>query len=318
MGMLVDGEWQAQDISGFVRDGQQVRFDSGFHGTVSATADDALPPAPQRYALYCNWTCPWSHRALVTRALKGLEEAIDLVLLEPAMGKQSWWFGESSRYRDPALGATHLHELYVASNPAFTGRVSIPVLWDKQQRRIVSNDSGAIARMFNDEFNEVADHPEVDFYPPPLSKSIDELNEFVGDRLTDGVYRCLLANSQQQYEQAFDSLFEALEHLDRMLSNSRFLLADVPTEPDWRLFACLIRFDSVYYSAYGCNLKRIVDFAHLWDYTRDLFQLPGVARTVDIDEMKAGYYAIIQPNRPVPKGPALDLEAPHNRGRLTA
>lgn len=167
MGMLVKGKWQKEDLSAFARDGVTVRFDSGFHDMIKADGSTAFTPEKGRYALYFTWTCPWSHRASVTRQLKGLTDVVDTVLLEPAMGAESWWFGTSGEYADPAIGATHLHELYSASNPDFTGRVSVPVLWDKKTKRIVNNDSGALARMFNNEFNALVDNPAVDFCPHP-------------------------------------------------------------------------------------------------------------------------------------------------------
>ncbi len=314
MGMLIEGRWRDDDLAGFKRDGKQVRFSSGFHAVVSNEADAPYPAATGRYALYCNRTCPWSHRAVATRALKGLDACIDLVLLEPAMSAQSWWFGERGEYRDPALGATYLHELYSASDPDFTGRVSIPVLWDKASGRIVNNDSGAIARMFNTQFDAFAARPDIDLYPSALRDDIDALNDYIGDRLNDGVYRCLLAATQADYETAFDRLFEALDTLDARLAHSRYLLGATPTEPDWRLFGVLARFDCVYYPLYKCNLKRIVDYDYLWDYTRDLYQLPGIADTLDIDVMKAGYYGTVKRGGLVPKGPLLDFGAPHGRG----
>ncbi len=315
MGMLVNGVWQNDDASGFVRDGKNVRFSSGFHDWVRNDGTTEFVPEASRYALYLNRTCPWSHRAAVTRELKGLSNVIDEVLLEPAMGEQSWWFGDSGEYVDPAIGATHLHELYTVSDPTFTGRVSVPILWDKKLERIVNNDSGALARMFNSEFNDLAEFPQADFCPEPLRAEIDELNDYVGDRLNDGVYRCLLAKSQMDYEAAFDRLFEALDFLDGQLSRQRYLLGPNPTEPDWRLFACLVRFDAIYYSLYKCNLRRIVDYPNLWDYTRDLYQIPGVACTVDMDRIKAGYYGILSRGGIVPKGPLIDLDAPHARHR---
>jgi glutathionyl-hydroquinone reductase len=313
MGMLVDGKWQAEDASGFVRDGQNVRFDSGFSGCISTDGSSEFAAEAGRYALYFNRTCPWSHRAAVTRQVKGLTEAIDVVLLEPAMGEQSWWFGDSGEYHDPAIGAKHLHELYSASKADFTGRVSVPILWDKQLGTIVSNDSGAIARMFNTQFDALATRPELDLYPSALRGDIDELNEFIADRINDGVYRCMLAKTQADYEVGFDRLFGALDSLDERLNNHRYLLANQPTEPDWRLFAALVRFDCVYYGLYNCNLRRIVDYPNLWDYTRDLYQLPGVAETVDIEKIKSGYFTMIGRGGIVPKGPILDFSAAHGR-----
>lgn len=313
MGMLVNGHWQREDISGFVRDGKQVRFSAGFSDQIKADGSSAFRAEAGRYVLYFNRTCPWSHRGVVTAALKGLEDVIDLVQLDPAMSADGWWFGDSGEYHDPNLGANYLHELYSASDSGFTGRVSIPILWDTQGGRIVNNDSGAIARMLNSEFNALAKHPEFDFYPASLANEIDELNEFVGDRVTDGVYRCLLAKNQADYEAGFDRLFNALDELDQRLAGSRYLLGDNPTEPDWRLFACLVRFDCVYYPMYKCNQQRIVDYANLWPYCRDLYQLPRVAGTVDIDKIKQGYYRTRNRHALIPKGPLLDFSAPHGR-----
>lgn len=315
MGMLVNGEWQAEDLKNFKRGAEQVRFSSGFHHPVSY--DDDFKPEANRYTLYFNWTCPWSHRATLTRQLKGLRNTIDLVLLEPAMGEQGWWFGDSGEYRDPAIGATHLHELYSASDASFTGRVSVPVLWDKKTGQIVNNDSGAIARMFNAAFNDFATHPDVDFYPEHLRAEIDTLNDFIAENLNDGVYRCLLAPSQQDYEKAFDILFQSLDELEQRLSGQRYLLGNQPTEPDWRAFACLVRFDAVYYSLYKCNLRRIVDYPNLWAYTRDLYQLPGVTKTVNLAEIKRGYYGMIHRGGMIPKGPAIDFHAAHSRETLS-
>jgi glutathionyl-hydroquinone reductase len=313
MGMLVDGKWQDEDTKGFARDGKNVRFSNGFHGAIREDGSTEFKPEIGRYALYYNRTCPWSHRAAVTLETKGLSDVIDQIFLEPAMGDQSWWFGTSDEYNDPAIGATHLHELYSASDPHFTGRVSVPILWDKKTAQIVNNDSGAIARMFNCDFNKLAEFPEIDFYPEEHRTAIDELNDFVADNLNDGVYRCLLAKNQSDYETAFDKLFTALDSLDARLADRRFLLGSKPTEPDWRLFAGLVRFDAVYYPAYKCNLKRIVDYRHLWDYTRDLYQLPNVAVTVDMERIKAGYYGMLSPGGIIPKGPELNFDAPHRR-----
>ncbi|MFT4583716.1 MAG: putative glutathione S-transferase [Gammaproteobacteria bacterium] len=317
MGMLVEGKWQNEDVKGFVRDGKSVRFSSGFHGAVREDGSTEFKPEIGRYALYYNRTCPWSHRAAVTLETKGLSDVIDQIFLEPARGEQSWWFGGTDEYSDPAIGATHLHELYSASRSNFTGRVSVPILWDKKTEQIVNNDSGAIARMFNCDFNKLAEFPEIDFYPEQHRAAIDELNDFVAENLNDGVYRCLLAKSQTDYETAFDKLFTALDALDERLAGHRYLLGDKPTEPDWRLFAGLVRFDAVYYPAYKCNLKRIIDYPRLWDYTRDLYQLPNVAGTVDMVRIKAGYYGMISPSGIIPKGPILDFEEPHERTTLS-
>ena len=318
MGMLIEGTWSRKEIQGYMRDSKNIRFSSGFHDTVKAEDNASFPAEPGRYSLYFNRTCPWSHRAVVTAKLKGLNHVVDEVELDPVMGEESWWFGDGGSYRDPALQATYLHELYVKSDPNFTGRVSIPVLWDKKKERIVNNNSGDIARMFNNEFNEFAEFPEVNFYPQNHSTEIDTLNDEIGNHITDGVYRCLLAESQSAYNKSFEELFNKLDQLTQRLRITRFLLGDVPTEPDWRLFASLIRFDAVYYALYKCNYRRIVDYDELWGYTRDLFQIPGVADTVELEKIKVGYYHSVKRNSIVPKGPKIDFYAPHNRAQLVS
>jgi len=316
MGMLVNGKWQNQDATGFVRDGKNIRFSSGFHETITADGSSGYAPEIGRYALYYNRTCPWSHRASATLETKGLSDIIDQIFLEPSMGDENWWFGTSDEYSDPAINATHLHELYSASDETFTGRVSVPILWDKKTEKILNNDSGAIARMFNCEFNALAEFPDLDYYPEHLHSEIDELNEYIADSLNDGVYRCLLAKNQEDYETAFDRLFDVLEKLDDRLQSQRYLLGNNPTEPDWRLFACLVRFDAVYHGLYKCNLKRIVDYKNLWPYTRDLYQLSNVAVTVDLERIKSGYYGNVSRGGIVPKGPLIDFEEPHQRAEL--
>jgi putative glutathione S-transferase len=316
MGMLCEGQWRQEDVAAFARNGRNVRFADGFDGWVMERQEAAHPAEKNRYILYCNRTCPWSHRALITRQLKGLVDAVGLVLLEPAMGDEGWWFGTSGEYSDPTMNATYLHELYSAADPHYTGRVSVPILWDKKLQTIVSSDSGSIARMFNNHFDSLARASLVDFYPEYLREEIDELNEYIGDRINDGIYRCLLASGQEDFDIAFDSLFLALDCLEERLSRTRYLLGSVVTEPDWRFFACLLRFDIVYYGLYNCNLRRIVDYPNLWGYTCDLYQTRGVSETVDLGAMKRGYYGIINRRRGdtiIPKGPFVDFNSPHQR-----
>jgi putative glutathione S-transferase len=211
------------------------------------------------------------------------------------------------------MGATHLHELYCVADNDFTGRVSIPILWDKKLKTVVNNNSGDIARMLNNEFNAFATKPKVDFYPSKLRREIDELNAFVGDCIMDNVYRCLLAASQEQFDDAFLALFNSLDSLDKKLNKTRYLVGSRPTEPDWRLFACLVRFDAIYYGLYRCNWKRIVEYTNLWGYTRDLFQFEDAGETVNLSAIKRGYYGIVAPKSFIPKGPNLDFLAPHKR-----
>ena len=319
MGMLYEGKWRPDDVSAFARDGQNVSFASAFDGWVMEGCDAKHPVEKNRYTLYCNRTCPWSHRALITRQLKGLADVVSLVLLEPAMGEEGWWFGTSGEYSDPILNASHLHELYSAADPNYTGRVSVPILWDKKLHTIVSNDSGSIARMFNNHFNYLAELRGVDFCPDDLLEKIDELNDYIGDRINDGIYRCLLASGQEDFDISFDSLFFALDRLEDQLSHSRYLLGSAITEPDWRFFPCLLRFDTIYYGLYNCNLRRIVDYPNLWGYTCDLYQTKGLQETVDLDAMKRGYYTIINGRRGdtiIPKGPFVDFNSPHQRHLL--
>ena len=313
MGMMINGTWSQKEMQSYVRDSENIRFSSGFHHVVEEEKLAPFPAEPGRYSLYFNRTCPWSHRAVVTAKLKGLSQVVEEIEMEPAMGSESWWFGDNGEYQDPAIGATHLHELYAKSDKKFTGRVSIPVLWDKREERIVNNSSGSIARMFNCEFNKFAEYPAVDFYPKNRAEEIDALNEEIGDRVTDGVYRCLLAESQTTYDNNFIKLFSMLDNLNERLKHTRYLLGDSPTEPDWRLFGSLIRFDAVYYNLYKCNEKRIVDYDELWGYTRDLYQIPGVSETVDLEKIKVGYYHSVKRNSIIPKGPFIDFDAPHNR-----
>ena len=313
VGMLSGGVWQNDDIPDYKRDGKNVRFKSGFDEHIKRDGTSHFAPEANRYVVYCNWTCPWSHRVLLARQLKGLSDVIDVVLLDPVMGPESWWFGLSGEYYDPEINATHLHQLYSESDSKFTGRVSIPILWDRELKTIVNNNSGAIARMLNDEFNHVAKNPQANFSPSEIRAEVDDLNSYIGDRVMDGVYRCLLAASQEDFDHAFKQLFKALDFLDQKLDSTRYLLGSDPTEPDWRLFACLVRFDAIYYGLYRCNWKRIIDYQNLWDYTRDLFQYKDARRTVDLDAMKRGYYGIVTPGSFIPQGPELDFLAPHGR-----
>ncbi len=313
LGMLNNGVWQKEDIPDFKRNGKNVRFKAGFDRWIKGDGSTPFSPEAKRYVVYCNWTCPWSHRVLLTRQLKGLLHVIDLVLLDPVMGPESWWFGNSQDYPDSEMNMTHLHELYSYADCSFTGRVSIPVLWDRKLKTVVNNNSGDIARMLNNEFNSFAKKPERDFYPFSIRREIDDLNTLVGDQVMDGVYRCLLAASQKEFNSAFTDLFHALDALEEKLTETRYLTGAKLTEPDWRLFACLVRFDSIYYCLYRCNWKRIVDYPNLWAYTRDLFQFEDAQETINLDATKKGYYGIVAPNSFIPEGPYLNFLAPHNR-----
>lgn len=320
MGMLIEGRWTKDDTPQHVRDGQTVRYESPFRNWISGYGADkpsAFRAEPGRYHLYAGPGCPWSHRAVLVRKLKGLEDAIAMSHTSPAMGPEGWWFGDTSGgASDPINDATHLHQIYARAKPDYTGRVTTPVLWDKQTKTIATNDSPALMRLFNSEFNAFAKHADLDFAPEARRAEIDALNLLIADRVNDGVYRCGLATTQETYGQAFDVLFATLDEFEARLSKQRFLLGRELMEPDLRLFPSLVRFDIAYYSMFRCNLRRIIDYPNLHAYTCDLYQTAGVAETVDLQLIKKTYYHSRSPNSIIPKGPALDFDATHNRAVL--
>ncbi|MDP2711229.1 MAG: glutathione S-transferase family protein [Solirubrobacteraceae bacterium] len=297
-------------------DGSFVRQDSTFRDWVRADGRGHLPAAHGRYHLYVAKACPWASRALIVRRLKRLEDAISVSFAHPLRDDRGWAF-PGEEFRDDVNGFAFLAEAYERSDPTYEARHSVPVLWDKETGRIVNNESADIIRMLNSEFDEWGDD-RVDLYPTDLREEIDALNERIYETVNNGVYAAGFATAQDAYHRAFVDLFETLDVLDVRLGERRYLTGDRITEADWRLFATLVRFDAVYYSHFKCNLRRIVDYEHLWDYTRELYQWPGVAETVDLAQIKAHYYAThpsINPTRIVPDGPALDLDAPHGRER---
>jgi putative glutathione S-transferase len=279
-----------------------------------------------RYHLYVSLACPWAHRTLIVRALKKLDDAITVSVVDPFMGDDGWAFEApdgsvtAGATRDDLNGARYLHEIYTLARTDYTGRVTVPVLWDRETRTIVNNESSEIIRMLNSAFDALGAAGD-DFYPQARRAEIDELNAVIYDTVNNGVYKCGFAKSQEAYETAFDPLFETLDRLERSLASRRYLVGARTTEADWRLFTTLIRFDAVYYSHFKCNLRRIIDYPNLWGYTRDLYQVPGVAETVSLAHIKRHYYAshaMINPTRIVPKGPAIDFAAPHERARLAS
>ncbi|MBP2290507.1 glutathione S-transferase family protein [Azospirillum rugosum] len=314
MGLLIEGRWQDQWYDTKTTGGAFVRPETQFRNWVKADGSTPYRPEAGRYHLFVSLACPWAHRTLIVRALKGLTEVIGVSVVDPLMREEGWTFPEP----DPITGSTRLYEVYAKAKPDYTGRVTVPVLWDKKTGAIVNNESAEIIRMLNREFDAFGD-PSVDLYPADLAGAIDELNAFVYDRINNGVYKAGFATSQEKYEQAFDALFAALDELDARLSNQRYLFGKRPTEADWRLFTTLVRFDAVYVGHFKCNLRRIADYPNLSGYLRDLYQVPGIAETVNFAHIKRHYYAshtMINPTGVVPKGPALDLDAPHDRARL--
>jgi len=318
VGLLVDGKWQDTWYDTKSTGGRFVRQKSNFRRTVRSEPDSEFPAEPGRYHLYVSLACPWAHRTLIVRKLKKLEDVIGVVICEPVWAGQGWHFAESGPTADPLYGIRHMHELYTRAQADFTGRVTVPVLWDAQKQNIVNNESSEIIRMLNSAFDAWGD-ASVDFYPEPLRDAIDAINERVYGAINNGVYRTGFASTQEAYAEAFEALFSALDELEELLATSRYLVGDRITEADWRLFATLVRFDAVYVAHFKCNRRRIVDYPNLWGYTRELYQVPGVAETVDMRHNKEHYFCSherLNPSGIVPLGPTLDFTTRHGRDRL--
>ena len=323
MGLLVDGQWQDRWYDTRISKGRFVRKESQYRNWV--TADGSPGPSGTggfraeagRYHLYVSYACPWAHRTLILRAVKGLEDMISVSVVHWFMGEYGWTF-EDAEIPDTVNRAQFMHQVYTAANPDYTGRVTVPVLWDKHQGTIVSNESSEIIRMFNSAFDGVG-AAAGDYYPEALREEIDTINERVYHTVNNGVYRSGFATTQEAYEEAVVPLFETLDWLEDRLSGQRYLAGSAITEADWRLVTTLFRFDPVYVGHFKCNLKRIADYPNLSAYTRDLYQQPGIAETVRLDHIKAHYYGShesINPTRLVPPGPEIDYGAPHDRDRF--
>ena len=316
MGVLIDGEWNADWDRADPSARPAVPRDTQFRDWITNDGSSDFPAEPGRYHLYIAMACPWAHRTYIYRKLKKLEDVISLSIVDPSMGEQGWTL---SRGADPVNQATVLHEVYCRARAHYTGRVSVPALWDKHAGTIVNNESAEIIRMLNAVFDDCGD-ASVDFYPSDLRAEIDVLNETVHEHVNAGVYKAGFAGDQPSYEQAVGALFETLETLEGRLIHHRYLHGNRLTETDWRLFPTLVRFDAVYHGHFKCNVKRLLDYENLWAYTRDLYQTGGVSQTIDIEQIKRGYYvgmSHINPNRLVPVGPALDFSEPHRRDRLS-
>jgi len=322
MGLLIEGRWHDQWYDTGKSKGEFLRTNSQFRNWITAdgsagpSGESGFPAEAGRYHLYVSLACPWAHRTLIFRALKSLEDIIPVSIVHPYMLDKGWvfddWKGETA---DSLYGFNCLHQLYTRANPVYSGRVTVPVLWDTEQETIVSNESSEIIRMFNSAF---ADYTleKTDYYPEELRNEIDSVNARIYESLNNGVYRCGFATSQKAYEAAFTELFACLDELESRLSKQRFLIGNRITEADWRLFTTLIRFDAVYYSHFKTNLRRISDYPELYAYTRDLYQQPGIKQTVNLEHIKQHYYyshETINPTRIVPEGPELNFEDPHQR-----
>jgi len=325
MGLLQDGKWVDQwydtESTGgrFVRKLPQFRHWVTHDGAAGPSGDAGFKAEPGRYHLYVSLACPWAHRTLIFRELKGLQNMISVSIVHWFMADNGWTFQLGDGVvADEINQANYMYQVYTASMPDYSGRVTVPVLWDKSTGTIVSNESPEIIRMFNSAFDNVG-AKSGDFYPEHLRPEIDEINERIYESVNNGVYKCGFATSQEAYEEALGPLFDTLDWLDTRLSTQRYLTGNAITEADWRLFTTLVRFDAVYVGHFKCNLRRIADYANLSGYLRDLYQQPGIAQTVNMTHIKNHYYAShesINPSRVVPLGPVIDFSEPHDRTRL--
>ena len=323
MGLLIDGHWHDQWYQSkdgqFHRENAQRRHWISTDGTAGPTGKAGFSADSGRYHLYVSLACPWAHRTLILRKLKGLEPLIDVSVVSWLMLKQGWTFDRGFGSSGDRLGELqYLHQRYTRDDPHYSGRVTVPLLWDKQQERIVNNESAEIIRMFNSAFNELTGN-RLDFYPAHLRQEIDALNERIYPRVNNGVYRAGFATEQAAYAEAFTALFAELDWLEQRLDTHRYLAGEYLTEADIRLFTTLIRFDAVYHGHFKCNLRRIEDYPNLSNWLRELYQWPGITETVDFEHIKGHYYAshrTINPTGVVPLGPEQDFNRPHDRERL--
>lgn len=324
MGLLVEGQWQDQWYDTKKSDGKFVRQDSMFRHQISSQQGAQFAPESGRYHLYVSLACPWAHRTLILRKLKGLESHISVSVVSPDMLDNGWEFG-AKHPQDTASSIDHLfnfeymHQVYTKDTADITTRVTVPVLWDKKTQKIVNNESAEIIRIFNSAFNELTGNTD-DYYPESLRKEIDDINTFVYPNINNGVYKAGFATTQEAYEEAVTKLFDALDTLELRLQGQRYLVGNRITEADWRLFTTLLRFDPVYVGHFKCNLKRIADYPALSSYVKDLYQVNGVKETVNFEHIKRHYYyshSMINPTQVVPSGPILDLDSQHGRESLS-
>ena len=328
MGLLVDGQWVDQwydtDKTGGKFEREAARFRNWVtpDGSAGPSGMSGFKAESGRYHLYVSMACPWAHRTLVFRKLKGLEPHISVSVVHPDMLENGWEFRpDQPGHRDDLYGLQYLHQLYTRAAPDYSGRVTVPVLWDKRQETVVSNESAEIIRMFNSAFNGLEGvDAGLDLYPEALRNDIEGINERVYDTVNNGVYKAGFATAQDKYEKAYRELFDSLDWLEAILADRRYLTGSRLTEADWRLFTTLVRFDAVYYSHFKCNRQQIRDYPNLSGYLRELYQMPGVADTVDIGQIKRHYYVsqrTVNPTQIVPVGPELDFSSPHGRESLS-
>ncbi len=324
MGVLIDGVWRDAELpQETAKSGEFKRADSRFRDRVTADGSSGFKAEAGRYHLYVAHACPWAHRTLIYRALKKLDGAISVAYAIPGLKDEGWMYESNPAFPDctpdTVNGFRYLHQAYTASDPHYTGKVTVPTLWDKKTKRVVNNESSEIIRMLNSAFNAIAGD-DVDFYPPALRAEIDRVNETVYTTVNNGVYRCGFARSQEAYEAAYDALFATLDDLEARLARQRYLVGKQITEADWRLFPTLARFDVAYFSLFKCNRQRIADYPNLLNYMRELYAIPGVAATVKPRYYVINYYSIkrVNPTGIIPKGTPVDFAQPHDRARLAA
>lgn len=308
MGLLIDGKWHDAWYDTGKTGGTFVRQESSFRRWITADGSSGFPAVAGRYHLYLALACPWCHRTLLFRALKRLQDVISVSFVKPLMQENGWTFAKP----DPFTGADYAYGIYQRADPQFTGRATVPILWDKEAKTIVSNESADIVRMLNGAFNALT-ADRTDYYPADLRAEIDAVNKRIYDTVNNGVYKAGFATQQEPYDAALGKLFDTLDWIETRLSRQRYLLGDRLTEADWRLFPTLVRFDAVYYGHFKCNLRHVYEYPALWDYTRALYQMPGVAETVDLESFKAHYYGShrsINPTGIIPLGPIIDFSAP--------
>ncbi|EMA40146.1 glutathione S-transferase family protein [Halococcus hamelinensis] len=319
MNMLVDGEWRTDAYESTNDDGEFDRQETSFRNWVEADPDAEFPAESGRYHLYVSYACPWAHRTLVTRALRGLEDVVSVDVVDPYRAEDGWQFtpGKDGTTPDSQNGFDYLREAYVKADPEFTGRVTVPVLWDKERETIVNNESEEVMRMLDTAFDEFAN--DATLYPEGKRDEIDETIDAIYEPINNGVYRAGFAGSQDAYENAVSELFDALDHWEEVLADQRYLCGDALTEADVCLFTTLVRFDDVYHTHFKCNVRKIAEYPNLWNYLKELYQLPGVSETVRMDHIREHYYRThpdINPKRIVAVGPNHDFEADHDRDRI--
>lgn len=314
-GMMIDGQWHRKE---YVQDnqGRFQRQPTTFRSQINSDRDNPFQPEAGRYHLYVSLACPWAHRTLIMRKIKGLENAITVSIVDPYMGDEGWWFSDApGAIPDQVNQKQYLREIYALAKSDYTGRVTVPILWDKQTQTIVNNESREIIRMLDHEFQAIATNP-IDFCPPELQEKIDQTIDAIYQPINNGVYRAGFATSQVAYEEGVTELFQHLDHWEAVLGEQRYLCGDRITEADWCLFTTLLRFDAVYYVHFKCNVRHIYEYPNLWNYLRDLYQYDDVKSTCNLDHIKKHYYLShpwLNPSAIVPQGPILDFDSPHNR-----